>query len=403
MTTRRQFLRGAATTLLLPAFPSLGHAAEIRPRYIQFFAPNGAVMGQWTPADQDVLVLSPALQPLDALRDSVSVLSNIALPAMQDSHTAGMRSLLTEQLEDRFGTSLDQRLAPVVSAPCPVRAIQLTCQEGVTCGSFECGWLRTSSWVSAEQPAPVFSTPAEAMSFLFGATPSPATTPEQRRRSTSLLDAVLEDANQLSGSLSGGDRHYLDRYLTGVRELERRLQTTAPAGCPPAELVAADSLVEHVDVMLEVARLALECDATRVINLMLGPAESYRPLDFLGHTGNHHSASHFDEPAHADATRWMVSRYASFLASLRDSVQPSDRTLLDDSFVLYVSEHGDGPSHDMSHVPVILGGRGGGSFSGGKHLRFAPSTPMAGLAASLLDHYGAPRSGFTDNSLLSLS
>ena len=45
----------------------------------------------------------------------------------------------------------------------------------------------------------------------------------------SMLDYVLDDANRLRDRVASADRRKLDQYLTGVREVERRVQQAAPA------------------------------------------------------------------------------------------------------------------------------------------------------------------------------
>lgn len=365
--SRRRFLRGVGSALLLPPLASLtrdAHASSPRRRFVQVFAPNGAVMSEWTPP-LGALQLTPGLAGLAPVQDAVTVFSGLDLPnTVEAAHHARMRSLLTERLDDtRFGASLDQVLAPVVSQGAPLSSIQLTCQAGVSCGSTECGWLGVSSWQSETTPTMAYLDVPAAFARLFG---GHVGTPAETDRRRSVLDAVLADAAALREQLSGADRQQLERHLDEVRALETRLVATEPAaGCPPDAIDVEATIQGQVDAMVELVRLALQCDATRVVSLLLGPAESYRPLGFLGAPGDHHSASHFDEASHAVATRWMVSQYAALVAALRDTTQDDGRSLLDDTFVLYVSEISTGPDHGYADIPTLLAGRGGGAWAGG--------------------------------------
>ncbi len=56
---------------------------------------------------------------------------------------------------------------------------------------------------------------------------TPATLNEREAefvRRTSVLDSLREQARRLSDSLGNDDRRKLEEYLTGIRDLERRMQ-----------------------------------------------------------------------------------------------------------------------------------------------------------------------------------
>ena len=44
--------------------------------------------------------------------------------------------------------------------------------------------------------------------------------------------------------------------------------------------------------------------------------------------------------------------------------------------------------HDHSPLPVLVAGGASGKLKGGRHLKYAPETPMANLLLSILDLYG---------------
>jgi hypothetical protein len=50
---------------------------------------------------------------------------------------------------------------------------------------------------------------------------------------------------------------------------------------------------------------------------------------------------------------------------------------------------------NITNLPVLLAGRGGGAFNAGRHIQVAKETPMTNLFMSLLDNMGAtvPRIG----------
>src|SRR5690242_5076744 len=83
---RRTFLRGVGVTMALPLLdsmipaqtPLVKTAAKPQIRLGLCFIPHGAVMNNWTPAEEGTLKLSRTLAPLEPYRDQVVVVSNLA-------------------------------------------------------------------------------------------------------------------------------------------------------------------------------------------------------------------------------------------------------------------------------------------------------------------------------------
>src|SRR2546428_1734998 len=83
--SRRTFLRGAGVTLSLPLLesmvpaqtPLMKTAANPQIRLGLCFMPHGAVMANWTPAEEGALKLSPTLLSLEPYKDQVVVISNL--------------------------------------------------------------------------------------------------------------------------------------------------------------------------------------------------------------------------------------------------------------------------------------------------------------------------------------
>ncbi|MEO2004357.1 MAG: DUF1552 domain-containing protein, partial [Candidatus Poribacteria bacterium] len=109
---------------------------------------------------------------------------------------------------------------------------------------------------------------------------------------TSVLDQVLVDADALHGRLSTSDRLKVDEYMTGVRELEQRIEDLAnePLCAPGARPGVSSEYTypEHLAVMHELMVTAMQCDLTRYLTFMNGNASSQRQFTFLGVSGGHH-------------------------------------------------------------------------------------------------------------------
>jgi hypothetical protein len=71
------------------------------------------------------------------------------------------------------------------------------------------------------------------------------------------------------------------------------------------------------------------------------------------------------------------------------STPDGDGTLLDHSLILYGSSLSDGNEHNFDPLPVLLAGGASGQLQGGRHLRYAPQTPMSNLLLAMLHKLGA--------------
>jgi hypothetical protein len=57
----------------------------------------------------------------------------------------------------------------------------------------------------------------------------------------------------------------------------------------------------------------------------------------------------------------------------------------------------DGDRHEHENLPLVMAGRAGGAILPGRHLRFAPETPMANLLVSMLDRMDVRVDSFGDS------
>ena len=97
----------------------------------------------------------------------------------------------------------------------------------------------------------------------------------------------MEDARAMQRRLDSPDKAKLDQYLTGIREIETRIEKAerygavpdpavdTPAGIPP-------SYEEYVNLMYDMLLLAFQTDATRVATFLLAHDGSNRPFGEIG-------------------------------------------------------------------------------------------------------------------------
>ncbi|NOS70190.1 MAG: hypothetical protein HOP33_09695 [Verrucomicrobia bacterium] len=79
------------------------------------------------------------------------------------------------------------------------------------------------------------------------------------------------------------------------------------------------------------------------------------------------------------------------------AIKEGERTLLDNSMVLFGSSMSDGNRHDPANLPIILAGRGGGRLKTGRHIASPKGTPLCNLYVSMLDQMGTPVEKFGDS------
>jgi hypothetical protein len=296
---------------------------------------------------------------------------------------------------------VDQVAAQHVGQDTPLPSIELALEPlNLNCGDagFTCAYRNTLSWKSATLPLPMENNPQLVFERLFGDGSTDAQRLERRRQSQSLLDSIKTQVPSLEKELPAGDRRRLRDYLDEVREIERRVQhfdaklsaeldlPEAPSGIP-AEFEA------HLKLMFDLQVLAYKAEITRVSTLMLARENSNAVYQASGvregfHNASHHSNERKNMDQFAVINRYHVGMLTYFLDKLR-ATPDGDGNLLDHSMILYGSALSDGNEHNFDPLPVILAGGASGQLRGGRHVKYAPHTPMSNLLLTMLDKVGA--------------
>lgn len=431
--TRRSFLRGIGACVALPTMGSInspvGMGAEIAAKQLAttttgaplraafLFFPNGAIPKSWWPdGNGKEFELGRTLKPLGDLREKVQVLKgldNVSAEAGPDGggdHARGNGTFLTgvrinkSSTDIRAGISIDQVLANTVGHQTRFRSLELASdwrQDRTGCDSgYSCAYQFNISWQSATTPMATENNPRIVFERLFGSgSPGKRTENLARRRAEqrSVLDFVLDDARAMQKRLQNSDRDKLNEYLTGVRELETRIQRAEQFGDPDDPSIESpigipESHEEYVDLMYELMALAFQTDSTRVASLMLGHDGDNRSYDFLNISEGHHDLTHHQNKQERiekveDIDRWYVQKFTKFLDRL-DSIEDIDgNSLLHNSMVLFGSGNADGNRHTHTDLPLVLAGSGGGTLQPGR-FSDSNSTPLCNLYMSMAQKMG---------------
>ncbi len=435
---RRTFLQGMGAVVALPYLDAMtpafrrasrfGAAAQ-KTRFVCMESVHGAagsnVWGAskhlWAPAGVGrnfEITPESALSPLEKYRKHLTIVSNTDVrmaeafeaPEIGGDHFRSSAVFLTQshpkqtQGSDVYaGTSVDQIVARKFAGETAIPSLQLCIDDLDRAGGCEynyaCAYTDTVSWGGPTEPLPMIRNPRVAFDMLFGAGANHADRAVRRQANASILDWVVGDLAGLKRQLGAGDRQRLDKYMTDVRELERRIQAVEaknskgdPRELPEAPIGVPDSFEEHMRLMFDVQVLAFQSDMTRVSTFKTGRDASTRQFPESGTDKPFHPASHHGgrESGILDfnkINRYHVSMIPYFLDKLQESTDEGGN-LLDQTVILYGSPMSDPNIHAHRRCPLILLGHGNGKLQGDLHLKAPDGTPMANVFLTLLHEFG---------------
>ena len=425
--SRRTLLRGIGTTVALPFLDAMKPAFSATPsrlgneipvRLAFSYVPNGIIMDDWTPATAGALRTLPSiLEPVSEFRDDVMLLSGLthnngrALGDGPGDHARAAASFLTgvhpkktDGADIRNGISVDQVAAELVGGRTRFASIELGVEHGRLAGNcdsgYSCAYSNSISWRSETTPMPPEVNPRLVFERLFGRpgdSDDPVARAKRKRYEKSILDFVQQDTRKLQSELGATDRRKLDEYLTGVREIEKRIEASEASAAQTTPSMDRPSGVpvdfaEHAKLMFDLQVVAFQTDQTRIATFMFAREGSNRTYREIGVPGGHHGLTHHRNDEEkirqiSKINRYHMELFSYFLERL-DSIPEGDGTLLDHSIVVYGSGLADGNKHTHHDLPVLVAGRAAGGLHPGRHLRYDTETPMANLYLTLLDRMG---------------
>jgi hypothetical protein len=441
--TRRRFLQGIGACVALPAFESLAPraaaAAAAAPagglattatgaplRLGVVYFPNGAIPAKWRPtAGAGPLELAPTMQPLLPIKQQLQVFEGLdqanalAGPDGPGDHARASGTFLTSVRvrktagsDIHAGVSIDQVIAKHVGDTTRFPSLELTCdavRKSGNCDSgYSCAYQYNLSWQSPTTPVAPESNPRLVFERLFGSGGQGerrANFKLRQQQQKSILDFIKDDAQTLEGQLGNRDQQKLDEYLTGVREIEQRIESaerhgeTVDPNVPTPDGVP-QAFKDHLELMFSMMHLAFQTDSTRVATFLMANEGSNRAFSEIGIPEGHHYLSHhhgqqdmIDKVAQIDL--FYMQQFARFLTKLDQTKDVDGNSILHNSMIVYGSGNSDGDRHTHLNLPIILAGSAGGTLNPGRCVNFQ-GTPMANLYLSMADRLGVtglPRFG----------
>ncbi|MFN7290665.1 MAG: DUF1552 domain-containing protein, partial [Pirellula sp.] len=365
----------------------------------------------WAKGSGNQLELGRVLAPLNDVKSKMLFISGLynaeALKGnIHSSQTGNLLSgaPLASGGDIRSGTSFDQLIAQHQGRTTKVSSLVLGCEKSNQSVHKNYSMLYSShiSWSSPTTPTPLELYPALAFDRLFK--------DEVSRADKSVLDSVLEDANDLRRGISKTDQRKLDEFLDSVRDVESRISKAGERGelqgwkpafdkkslVRPQDGIPQD-IAEHMRLMCDILVLGFQTDTTRVCSLKLNNDHSSLRFPNLGVDYMiHHLLSHSDTEDWLKVNQFFLEQVA-YIAKRMDAIQEGERTLLDNSMILFCSSMLNG-HHEAGRLPVILLGGAGGKIRGGRVLDYTgqENRQMCRLYLSMMNKAGLAFDKFGD-------
>ncbi len=438
---RRTFLRstslvGASVSLGLPWLECMGKeqlaagAPTERPskRFCSMYFGFGVSLPKedgenakwrWFPkAEGADYELSHTLQPVEPLRDKVTVLGGLSHPLgrKMGAHDTADTFLTGAYLQNQFlrnSVSADQIAAESLRDQTRFPSIVMSTDGGVG----EPTRSSTLSYDAKGRPIPALNQPQQIFNRFFGAGDQGSITESKLLRSKAkMLDRVLADAKSMRLRLGDRDQQKLDEYLFSVRQIEQSVERSQKwLEIPRPELRDEERDMLHLDAddqapltyirtMYDLIYLAFRTDSTRVAtyqitNMADASSKAGKFPQLEGFKSSLHTLAHdWDKPGGAEALgRWdrlMVEQFCYFISRLANAPEQHG-SVLDNSVVLYGSSNSN--THNNRNYPLLLAGGAGMGLKHGRYMRLDEEIPMSNLLLTMLNCVGVRTERFSDS------
>lgn len=441
-TSRRGFLRGLGAAVTLPAFEAfrpllaatatgraVGTTASGAPlRMAYLYIPNGVNLEHWRPKGSAAnYEMGDTFKPMEALRNDFQIFTGFeqknASPGVDGAgdHARGVATFLTSARARKtagsdihLGVSADQIAAQAAQSLTRLPSLELSAdgvrKAGQCDSGYSCAYQFNMSWRSENQPMTPESNPRAVFERLFGAGSDKERADSLGQRyatKKSMIDFIQQDAKALHRHLGRSDRHKLDEYLTGVREIELQVEKSEAMGLPidpgvPAPEDKPGTYKEHLRLMMDMMVLAFKTDATRISTFLMAHDGSNRNFQEIGVSDGHHNLSHHQQRKEnlekiAKIDHFYMEQLAYFLERLKNTPDVDGKSLLHNSMIVYGGCISDGNRHNHDDLPIVVAGNAGGAFTPGRHVELGENVPLSNLYLRMLQEFGVDEKRFGDS------
>lgn len=367
--------------------------------------------------------LSAGLTPLTPFKDKLTIFQGLSGRMCNASHNAGFGALGCYKSSGEtppMDVTVDGLLASHSQSPFPHLGFAMD----------QVGPQVVYPPLSAAGPhkaLPYYADPLTAYRDLFGSVLTDAKLRAAVQVDQNLLDFMTVDVKRVRDALPAHEKEKMGIYLEGFEAL--RLRSKRLAAMEEALRKAAPELTEHYQSDIETERLEAHFELaaasligglSEVVSIraehmgmrLSGLGLGSKTVHHIGHMieGKANRAGGggdpFDDGMGEFATRELILKYhmklVSQLASKLQAVPEGEGTMLDNTVILYLSDHGDRHHSKFGEWPMVALGNIGKTFRTGCYLQVpgyqnAGHHTIAHLYVSLLhaagikqDTFGAP-------------
>ncbi len=490
---RRTVLKGSGYSLLLPLLevmmPRKARADTLSPpRFVALFlslgsygrgydpTKNGAArypnvnpweaggMRAWVPATAGAFTapLPPALAPLEALKDKLTIVSGLSTlvedkPAAGQSgnsinHSTATTLWLTSAWRNKAAAiadnisnkaltpknaippdSIDQAIANAIGLA-PGSTLALSPSGNANYSELETGGhggaisYNSKFAATGSTLVPRLADAKAAFNSLFV---NCADGPKKGQADQkSVLDYVLGSIGTLQKKVSTGDKARLDSYFQNIRELELKVAAagqcpTEPAASPPLTGGPLDQ-ISRLNLLVDVLALAVSSGAMPIATLMTSSeagdggnaaAAVDAQSDFIGIDGQrvkyhvdpldtHNGITHVESDTNTQATEEHIAYtqmnigFAKRLIGKLASMpaEPNGYTPLDNTVVLVGAAHCHAAWHATFNLPTLLAGGKRFGLNQGRHVAMPMFTDIGDLHFTMAKAMGVALPSFNGRS-----
>lgn len=386
---RQKFLKAAGLSLALPYYAS--QAGDLRKvpkklftivNHLSFHQPS------LIPKEKGENLKKPVLfECLDGL--NATLISQLNNPGVQigNGHTpsVGILSGFFNRLERKNKISFDQVAASHLSSSTRYSSVLL--QAGQNSNFSQVCWDKHGLPIRQE------SNVQKVFNQLFGKDFNSDFERHKLEKRLSLLDSLKSQRQRFSNQLNTSDRQNLDEYLTSLRELELRVQKQLHWVDQPKPVCnnstfspfPAVKLDQYLDNMLDLSRLSLQSDSTRVVTLQI-PFWTNFKCDVA--QGNYHNMSHHGSKP--ESIQQLIKVEGMILTKLKHTLlkmkefSVNESNLLNQTTCVVTAPMGSASAHNFNQLPAIIMG---GDYKHGKNI-FAKGASIKTLYLRLLRDLG---------------
>ena len=406
---RRSFLRGAGVCMAVPALeimsPAIAKAESTSPeiplRLGIFHKGNGIDPRAWQiDGTESEFELSQNLQPLQALKDDIIVLSNVSNESKGD-HYGAMPLFMTGLQNRKPKYTFDQVIADKIGTSTAFKSFQLSADP------VDIRATTLNSLAYDEQGRAKFVERNAQFAFdrLFRGLGDAGV----RAEMTSVLDAVRKPTRALLNRASRSDKLVIANYLDSVRDVELAIEQQEKLEKPHGNARQVDDNViqlanfpAKMKTMTDLVALAFWTDATRVASCIMALESSRRIHDFLELKADFHWSSHFDRNEKLavqfnKANTWYVKQFGLAINKMKSLKEYDGSSVFDHSVLMFGSGLSHGGKHVGSNLPLVLAGGKHSGLNTGRFLEYPQQPPHANCLLTLIQHFGIQQDQYSNS------